>query len=105
MCLNGIPRAPRSRAMAARIPALQTVRKPPANEPHLAFAVPGDLATPTGGYGYDRRIIQELRELGWQVDVADIGDDFPFPSTAERAMALAILSAVPAGCPIVLDGL
>src|SRR5262249_56644815 len=39
------------------------------------------------------------------VDVADIGDDFPFPSTAQRATALAILSAVPAGCPIVLDGL
>src|SRR5215470_1386800 len=67
------------------------MRKSPPNEPHLAFAVPGDLATPTGGYGYDRRIIQEIRELGWQVDVADIGDDFPFPSTAERAMALAIL--------------
>jgi glycosyltransferase involved in cell wall biosynthesis len=71
----------------------------------VAFAVPGDLATPTGGYGYDRRIIQELRELGWQVDVADIGDDFPFPSTAHRATALATLSAVPSGCPIVLDGL
>jgi glycosyltransferase involved in cell wall biosynthesis len=81
------------------------VRKSPPNEPHLAFAVPGDLATPTGGYGYDRRIIQELRKLGWQVDVPDIGDDFPFPSTAQRATALAILSAVPAGCPIVLDGL
>jgi glycosyltransferase involved in cell wall biosynthesis len=81
------------------------VRKSPPNEPHLAFAVPGDLATRTGGYGYDRRIIQELRELGWQVDVADIGDDFPLPSNAERATALAILSAVPAGCPIVLDGL
>src|ERR1700730_3857089 len=84
---------------------IQTVRKSPPNEPHLAFAVPGDLATPTGGYGYARRIIQELRELGWQVAVADIGDDFPFPSTAERAMALALLSAVPAGCPVVLDGL
>jgi glycosyltransferase involved in cell wall biosynthesis len=72
---------------------------------HLVFAVPGDLTTPTGGYGYDRRIIQELRELGWQVDVADVGDDFPFPSAAQRAAALAILSAVPAGCPIVLDGL
>jgi len=75
------------------------------NELHLAFAVPGDLATPTGGYGYDRRIIEELRRLGWQVDVANIGDGFPFPSIAQRATALAILSAVPAGCPMVLDGL
>lgn len=81
------------------------MRKSACNELHLAFAVPGDLATPTGGYGYDRRIIQELRELGWHVTVADIGNDFPFPSTAQRATALAILSAIPVGCPIVLDGL
>src|SRR5882724_5784490 len=72
-------------------PAMPTVQTP--NELHLAFAVPGDLATPTGGYGYDRRIIEELRRLGWQVDVANIGDGFPFPSIAQRATALAILSA------------
>ena len=71
----------------------------------LAFAVPGDLATPTGGYRYDGRIIQELGRLGWQVDVLDVGDGFPFPSAAQRANALAMLSAVPGGCPIVLDGL
>jgi glycosyltransferase involved in cell wall biosynthesis len=81
------------------------VRKSPLHEPRLAFAVPGDLATPTGGYGYDRRIIHGLRKLGWQVDVADIGEDFPFPSSTQRATALAMLSAVPAGRPIVLDGL
>ena len=82
-----------------------TARKVSRSEPYLAFAVPGDLATPTGGYGYDRRIIQELRRLGWHVEVADIGDSFPFPSRAQRATALAILSSVPAGCPTVLDGL
>jgi glycosyltransferase involved in cell wall biosynthesis len=71
----------------------------------VAFAVPGDLATPTGGYRYDRRIIHELRRLGWQVDVLDLGDGFPFPSVAQRAAALEILSAVPDGCRIVLDGL
>jgi glycosyltransferase involved in cell wall biosynthesis len=75
------------------------------NRLRLAFGVPGDLATPTGGYGYDRRIIRELRHLGWQVDVLDVGDSFPFPSPAQRAKALATLSAVPAGCPTVLDGL
>jgi hypothetical protein len=72
---------------------------------HVAFAMPGDLATPTGGYRYDRRIIQELRRLGWQVDILDLGDGFPFPSGAQRAMALVRLSAVPRGCPVVFDGL
>ena len=84
---------------------VHALRKFPPNELHIAFAVPGDLATPTGGYVYDRRIIQELRRLSWQVDVVDIGGGFPFPSMAQRATALAILSAVPAGCPVVLDGL
>ena len=81
------------------------VRKPTPNVSRVTFAVPGDLAIPTGGYRYDRRIIQELRRLGWQVQVADIGAGFPFPSIAQRSTALAILSAVPAGCPTVLDGL
>jgi glycosyltransferase involved in cell wall biosynthesis len=71
----------------------------------VAFAVPGDLATPTGGYRYDRRIIQELRRLDWQVNVIDLGEGFPFPSVAQRAIALGVLSTAPKGCPIVIDGL
>ena len=67
--------------------------------------MPGDLATPTGGYRYDRRIIQELRKFGWEVNVLNIGHGFPFPSPSERATALEILSEVPSGCPIVIDGL
>ena len=71
----------------------------------VAFAVPGDLATPTGGYRYDRRIIAELERLGWRVDVIDLGEGFPRPSAAQRIAAEAQLSAVPAGCPLVIDGL
>jgi glycosyltransferase involved in cell wall biosynthesis len=71
----------------------------------LAFVVPGDLATPTGGYRYDRRIIEELRRLGWTVDVLDIGEGFPYPSASQRTAALMTLADVPNGRPIVIDGL
>jgi glycosyltransferase involved in cell wall biosynthesis len=71
----------------------------------VAFAVPGDLATPTGGYVYDRRIIEELPALGWSVDAIDIGDGFPRPTGERRAQARARLATVPAGQPIIIDGL
>lgn len=72
---------------------------------HVVFAVPGSLDTPTGGYAYDRRIIAELRHLGWEVDYLDIGEGFPAPDEATRAAVRALLAAIPAGRPIVLDGL
>jgi glycosyltransferase involved in cell wall biosynthesis len=71
----------------------------------FAFAVPGDLATPTGGYVYDRRIIAELDDLGWQVDLLDLGEGFPWPSEATRTAALTQLLSITAGRAIVVDGL
>lgn len=71
----------------------------------VVFAVPGDLATPTGGYAYDRRMIAELGDLGWQVDVLNLGEGFPWPSPATRETASNQLRAIPAGRPVVVDGL
>ena len=71
----------------------------------VTFAVPGDLATPTGGYAYDRRMIIELGHLGWKVEVVDLGDGFPRPSSETRASAQTRLAAVAKGQPIVIDGL
>lgn len=70
-----------------------------------AFAVPGSLDTPTGGYAYDKRIIEELRALGWQIDIVDLGDAFPNPDQAARQTALQRLQALPEKLPIVIDGL
>jgi glycosyltransferase involved in cell wall biosynthesis len=70
-----------------------------------SFAVPGDLATPTGGYGYDRRIITELSALGWRIEVVNLGDGFPYPAADTRATACARLVALPPGHPVVIDGL
>ena len=63
----------------------------------FAFAVPGDLATPTGGYAYDRRMIAELCLLGWQIDLLDLGEGFPWPNAATRSSAQARLMSMPAG--------
>ena len=71
----------------------------------VAFAVPGDLATLTGGYGYDRRIIAELQALGWHVDVLSLGDGFPRPSAEQRAFALSRLLSLPEDVSVVVDGL
>jgi glycosyltransferase involved in cell wall biosynthesis len=71
----------------------------------VVFAVPGDIATPTGGYAYDRRIIAELGLLGWQAEVLGLGEGFPFPSADTRATVGARLAALPGPHPIVVDGL
>ncbi|MDX8349415.1 glycosyltransferase family 4 protein [Cognatiyoonia sp. IB215446] len=71
----------------------------------VAFAVPGDLTTLTGGYIYDRRVMQELRDLGWQVDHIALPGGFPDPSTDEMAEALRLLRDLPPDCPVIVDGL
>jgi glycosyltransferase involved in cell wall biosynthesis len=70
-----------------------------------AFAVPGSLETPTGGYAYDRRIITELGYLGWHIEVVDVGDGFPWPTEVTLATAYERLMKVPSSWPIVVDGL
>ena len=71
----------------------------------VTFAVPGDLEALTGGYGYDRRIVAELRRLGWHVDVLALGEGFPRPSAAQAVIAAQRLTAASADGPIVVDGL
>ena len=71
----------------------------------FVFAIPGDLDTQTGGYVYDRRMIAELRALGWRPEVLGLGDGFPRPNALTLAAATAHLSDVPKGRPIVIDGL
>ncbi|MCU1383139.1 MAG: hypothetical protein JWL71_1836 [Acidobacteria bacterium] len=69
------------------------------------FVIPGDLQTRTGGYGYDRRIIAGLRDLGWTVLVVRLDDSFPSPTPAARAQAAAALASMPDGSLALIDGL
>lgn len=71
----------------------------------FVFAIPGSLETPTGGYVYDRRIIAELREQGWQVDVLELSARFPDPDVSVLVSTYTALATLPPGVPVVIDGL
>lgn len=70
-----------------------------------AFAVPGDISKQTGGYLYDRRLIEALRAQGLDVTHLALPDSFPRPSAGDMAASMAQLSALPAGMPVIVDGL
>ncbi|MFK7868615.1 MAG: glycosyltransferase family 4 protein [Roseobacter sp.] len=69
-----------------------------------AFAIPGDIATPTGGYIYERRLLQGLRAQGRDVQHLALGASFPDPSPADMQDAIAQLQALDAGRVVILDG-
>jgi glycosyltransferase involved in cell wall biosynthesis len=71
----------------------------------LVFVVPGRLDTPTGGYVYDRRIVEGLRRLGWRVDVCNLDDSFPWPTGAALVEAGSTLASIPDGATVLVDGL
>lgn len=69
------------------------------------FAIPGNLETPTGGYIYDRMVIEGLRASGWHVDVVSLGEGFPVPVESTRRRALDLLASLAHPCPVIIDGL
>ncbi len=71
----------------------------------LAFAVPGNLDSKTGGYIYDRRLIAELRNQGREVQHIELGSSFPDPSAEHLADAKVKLSGVPKAQALIVDGL
>jgi glycosyltransferase involved in cell wall biosynthesis len=71
----------------------------------LHLVVPGDLDTKTGGYGYDRHIVEGLRQRGWAVEVVALNGGFPEPSSSDRAQAARAFAALPDDACVLVDGL
>jgi glycosyltransferase involved in cell wall biosynthesis len=69
------------------------------------LVVPGSLDSRTGGYIYDRRIVEGLRARGWAVAVEQLDASFPRPTTHAVADADAVFARLPNGAVTLVDGL
>jgi glycosyltransferase involved in cell wall biosynthesis len=71
----------------------------------IALLVPAPFDTISGGYIYDRRLVEGLRGLGHAVQVVELPGRHPLPDAAATEGARGALAAIPAATRIVLDGL
>ena len=60
---------------------------------------------PSGGNIYDRRVCAGLAEAGWEVLVATVAAAWPVPGSGARADLARIVSAIPDGETVLIDGL
>jgi glycosyltransferase involved in cell wall biosynthesis len=73
--------------------------------PDVVFAIPGDITAKTGGYIYDRHVLQLLPDFGWRVRHLELPGDYPYPSDASLRETERLLKATPDDTLLVIDGL
>lgn len=77
----------------------------PTRRRQALLAVPGPLETPTGGYGYARRLLEEAHGAGLALRHWPLPDGFPDAPRETIDEAANRLAMAPSGWPIVADGL
>tara|TARA_R110002126_G_scaffold71368_2_gene178988 strand:- start:339 stop:1418 length:1080 start_codon:yes stop_codon:yes gene_type:complete len=75
------------------------------SEPPVHFIVPGALDTLTGGFIYDRHMVDGLRASGRLGGVHEIEGDFPRARPYDIAAGAAVLAGLPDRARCVIDGL
>jgi glycosyltransferase involved in cell wall biosynthesis len=71
----------------------------------VVFAIPGDIATPTGGYKYDREVLARLQGLGIAARHVALPGSFPSPTADDLAETRRLLSATAPDAILLIDGL
>lgn len=74
-------------------------------EPRVHFLLPGDPATPTGGFVYDRHAIEGLRAAGMLAGTIRVDGPFPEGDATALRTAGTALAAAPDGHRVIVDGL
>jgi len=75
------------------------------SRPTAAFAIPGDLNTWTGGYVYERRLLESLPGVGQPVQLVPLLPSFPHPTPQAAEDAARKLRALGPQTALILDGL
>jgi len=73
--------------------------------PEAIFAIPGDLAAPTGGYAYDRRVLAELPACGVPARCLRLPASYPDPTADDLAETERLLAGTPENAVLLIDGL
>ncbi len=69
------------------------------------FAIPGDIDLPTGGYAYDRRVLELLPRHGVEARHLALPGSFPKPSAQDLAATQALLAEIDPDDVVLVDGL
>jgi glycosyltransferase involved in cell wall biosynthesis len=76
-----------------------------AQQLHVHFLVPGPLDQRTGGYLFDRHVVEGMRACGRKVDVVELRGRFPAADGLARNSCEASLDCLQDGAVAVVDGL
>lgn len=71
----------------------------------VVFAIPGDIATPTGGYAYDREVLARLPGLGVRTRHVPLPASYPAPAEVDLALTEEVIGRLPAATVLLIDGL
>ena len=71
----------------------------------IAFVAPGPLTQLTGGYIYDKQIVDGLRRLGQRAIVKGVSTRFPNPTSCDLRDAARALASIPDESVTIVDGL
>lgn len=64
-----------------------------------------DPGRPSGGNVYDRRVSRELAAVGWSVHEHAVPGSWPTPAAADLAGLDGVLTSIPGGVVVLIDGL
>jgi glycosyltransferase involved in cell wall biosynthesis len=71
----------------------------------VTFVIPGSIDRPTGGYGYDRRVLELLPQHDLSVHHLELPGSFPAPSEVDLTQTGELIRQTPVDSILLIDGL